>query len=175
MSVTVDIGELVSRASFRGRAAFVVSLATSVGAGVLSGESAEAATAALDACWNWIEGGDLTAASIHQHIAPLAGLEVRSETSTESSALCAVATAVYYTAWTSYSAEIAEKRIDPATVPNDMFDVTDQALEEACQYALETGVLSAGAINSLATRVAHASRIVPPEQTGPPIRRRAIQ
>lgn len=172
--LTKEIRGVLDACSFRGRAAFVVAVAGSAVTDVVKGESADAAAAALEACWSWIEGEDVHAEQIYSHVALLTELEVQSKTPTESSALCAVATAVYYTAWTAYSAETIEGKTELSGVPNDMFDVTDEAIEEACEYAVETEKVRANALTTLATRVAAVSKTEPSEQTGAPIRRNEI-
>jgi hypothetical protein len=165
--------ELASLVAIRARVAFALGIAERVLPVLLKNADAfQAARAALDDGWRWEQGESLRASKLYEsHIEALAVQGSLLSNVEESAAMCAVTSAFFYVLWHAFRQELSTSQVSEGDVPNDMADVTEEVIDEMCDFAARTSVCDRHWISALATRLSTDVRATNPDDLGPVVSR----
>jgi hypothetical protein len=159
---------LKEQAPIRARVAFALAVGEAVTGTLPSGPAKDPALAALAKGWNWAAGAVARAADMHEHLGAVAEAEAGAEPN-RVSALCSLELVICYASWHAYRQELRGDADGWRFVPNEMAEMSEEVLNQLCQYALEAGI-SEQLVGGLARAALQHGRSGH-RDLGPPIRR----
>lgn len=147
---------MCQRLPIRARVAFVLAVAERVLPALAKHvHGLHAAQAALSDAWQWEEGADIRALWLYKkNIEPLAIQGSSMEDGKASAAMCAVTAAYFYTLWHAFRLDLDRKEVRASKVPNDIADVSEDVIDEACGFAIETSLFDDQWIGTIYKRLA---------------------
>jgi hypothetical protein len=177
MTMIVDCSELRQLVPIRPRVAFVLAVAERVlPALAKNAEAFNVAQQALANAWRWAEGQSISALQLYEDDA--AALAVQGSLIKDkeaSAAICAVTSAFYYFLWNAFRQQLKEGLVSEGAVPNDMAEVTEEVMEEVCDFAAQTSLCDTHWLTSLAKRLSTDFRAANPEELGPVVARQYVK
>jgi hypothetical protein len=125
------VSEMLEKLTIRARVAFVLGVADRVMLNLIEHSTAfDAGSKAISAGWRWVEGGSISANELYDnHVENLA---IQSSM-IDNPALGTVISALYYVMWHAFKQEINDGKAP--IVPNDIAEVSEEVVDEVCDYA----------------------------------------
>jgi hypothetical protein len=166
-------GDLCRAVSVRTRVAFVLAVAERVLPALVGhAEAFHAARKALADGWRWEEGKRIKALQLYdddvEALAVQGSLIRGPETS---AAMCAATSAFYYVLWQAFKHDLTSGFVREGEVPNDIADVTEEVIDEVCDFAMRTSLCDHRWIASLAERLSADFGIANPDDLEPVVPR----
>lgn len=164
--------DLIEHAPVRARVAFVLAVATRVLPALEeNGDAFNTAVKALADAWRWEEGETVSALQLYEDDDE--ALVLQGSLITEKEALAAImaaTSAFYYMLWHAYKLDLSLARVRRGEVPN-MSEVSEEVIDQVCQYALQTTLCDEGWLNALRQQIVNDYRTNNPEDLGAAIPR----
>lgn len=163
--------KMCQRLPIRARVALVLAVAERVMPVLAShAEASKAAERALAAAWRWEQGTDQPALRLYDdHIEPLAVQGSLLDDSKASAALYSVTSAFFYVLWHAFKLDLIRKHVRPNRVPNDIADITEEVIDEVCDYAIQTSLCDDDWIGTNCKRLNARFDTGKPDQLGEPV------
>jgi hypothetical protein len=97
------------------------------------------AIAALECAWAWEEGQTKTASQMYDEHAPQLAEEDSAPCDSQLAcdALCTVVSAYFYMLWHAFGKDLDENVVAPGDVPNDIAEVSEDGIDEVCEFAVK--------------------------------------
>ncbi len=129
--------QLCQHVSARSRVGFVLAIAERVLPALAKNANAfRAAQEALGDGWRWEEGESQRALELYdRHVEALAVQGSMIKDKEASAAMSTATSAFFYMVWHAFAQDIASGLVREGDVPNDMADVTEEVIDEVCDYA----------------------------------------
>lgn len=169
-------GELLRAAAIRARVAFVLATAERV-ASVLVEERElyETAQNALSDGWKWEEGGTISARQLYdKHSERLVVGASRKASDYGAGAFGATISAMYYLMWHAFSFELREGQIDLGTIPEDIFEVAEDVIDDVIDHAVQTSSYDPDWVKALAHRICRDFPADDAQDLGPVVPRKYV-
>lgn len=160
----------------RPRVAFVLAVAERVLPALAKNPAAfNAARKALTDGWQWEERGIVNALRLYEDNDEALALQGSLIAETEASAaLCTVTSAFYYLLWHAFGQDLSRGRAREGEIPG-MTEVTEDVIDEVCNFATRTSLCDTQWIQSLAERLSAGFRTANPEELGSAVPRQYFQ
>jgi hypothetical protein len=89
--------------------------------------------------WRWEQGHDIRAITLYElHTENLAVQSSLINEKRATAAMCAAVSAFYYMLWHAFRQDLSNGMVNAGDVPNDIADVTEDVIQEVCEYALKS-------------------------------------
>jgi hypothetical protein len=156
---------LQNEVPIRARVAFVLTVAGRViPALAKQTEAFSAARKALSDGWKWEEGEKVSARQLYDD--NVEELAVQGSL-TSDPALGAVISAYYYVVWHAYRQDVTSGHLRQGQIYNDIAEVTEEVIDEVCDYAIRTSLCDTDWIDAIRQRLVSEFRTENPEELGP--------
>jgi hypothetical protein len=165
--------DLASTIPIRPRVAFVLAIAQRVEPALVKNiQALNAAQKALADGWRWEEGESLRAAHLYEDDVEALAIQGSLISDKEASAaMCATTSAFYYLLWHAFRQDLSIGVVSEGDVPNDMADVTEDVMEEVCDFATQTSLCDRLWITDIAKRLSSDFYTKNTEDLGPVVPR----
>jgi uncharacterized protein with von Willebrand factor type A (vWA) domain len=163
-AISRDMRQLVP---IRSRVAFVLAVAGKALPALENHRDAlDAVAQALADGWRWEEGETISSLQLYEkddEALALQGCLVKEQAAL--GAIMAATSAFYYMLWNAYKLDLNRGQVRRGEVPN-MGEVSEEVMDEVCQYATQSGLCDEKWVNAVAERLIRDYRTDKPEELG---------
>jgi hypothetical protein len=167
------LAKVLSVIPIRPRVAFVLALADRVANVFPSSRTRnEVVGCALKDAWEWVEGKSTSASSLYEaHVGKLCLESSLLKDGPDASALASAISAFYYVLWHAYRQDLNNERVSAGEVPNDMADVSEEIVDEVCQFACDADSSIKDWVETMGPRFVRDFHFGTPDDLGPIVHR----